>query len=152
MTSRCPKRRRKAEWMWRDGGPAGRHERERRSLRNEANEGEWIATATPPWSKSPEEIRAQPDSLLALHGDVVYCSHLVKVEEPVAGYPVRIPVAPEVARRAMDLVRQFPGCFWFWKEEPSISFRDDVESVIRNLRQYGDKSAWSAAQELRQCL
>jgi hypothetical protein len=24
--------------------------------------------------------------------------------------------------------------------------------VIRNLRQYGDKSAWSAAQELRQCL
>lgn len=105
-----------------------------------------------PWSKSPEEIRAEPDSLLALHGDVVYCSHLVKVEEPVAGYPVRIPVAPEVARRAMDLVRQFPGCFWFWKEEPSISFRDDVESVIRNLRQYGDKSAWSAAQELRQCL
>ena len=95
---------------------------------------------------------AQPDSRLALHGDVVYCSHLVKVEEPVAGYPVRIPVAPEVARRAMDLVRQFPGCFWFWKEEPSISFRDDVESVIRNLRQYGDKSAWSAAQELRQCL
>jgi hypothetical protein len=95
---------------------------------------------------------ARPDRLLALHGDVVYYSHLVKVEEPVAGYPVRIPVTPEVARRAMDLVRQFPGCFWFWKEEPSISFRDDVESVIRNLRQYGDKSAWSAAQELRQCL
>jgi len=96
--------------------------------------------------------KVQPDRLLALHGDVVYCSHVMKVEEPVAEYPVRIPVAPEVARRAMDLVRQFPGCFWFWKEEPSISFRDDVESVIRNLRQYGDKSAWSAAQELRQCL
>ncbi|MBJ7327962.1 MAG: hypothetical protein JHC52_11535 [Chthoniobacterales bacterium] len=100
-----------------------------------------------PWRDVPPA-----DRRLALHGKVVYCSHLVKVEEPVAGYPVRIPVTPEVARRAMDLVRQFPGCFWFWKEEPSISFRDDVESVIRNLRQYGDKSAWSAAQELRQCL
>ena len=114
--------------------------------------GAWTAAATPPTVQVAGGDNARPDRLLALHGDVVYYSHLVKVEEPVAGYPVRIPVAPEVARRAMDLVRQFPGCFWFWKEEPSISFRDDVESVIRNLRQYGDKSAWSAAQELRQCL
>ena len=76
----------------------------------------------------------------------------VKVEEPFAGYPVRIPVAPELAQRACDLVRQFPGCFWFWKEEPAISFREDVEAVIRNLRQYGDKSAWRAAEELRKCL
>ena len=105
-----------------------------------------------PMAQVAGEDNVQPDRLLALHGDVVYCSHVLKVEEPVAEYPVRIPVAPEVARQAMDLVRQFPGCFWFWKEEPSISFRDDVESVIRNLRQYGDKSAWSAAQELRQCL
>ena len=92
------------------------------------------------------------DRLLALQGDVVYSPHIVKVEEPAAGYPVRIPVAPEVARRAMDFVRQFPGCFWFWKEEPSLCFRDDVEAVIRNLRNYGDKSAWAAAKELRRCL
>jgi hypothetical protein len=92
------------------------------------------------------------DRLLALQGDVVYSPHIVKVEEPAAGYPVRIPVAPEVARRAMDFVRQFPGCFWFWKEEPSLRFRDDVEAVIRNLRNYGDKSAWAAAKELRRCL
>ena len=85
-------------------------------------------------------------------GDVVYSLSIVKVEEPAAGYPVRIPVAPEVARRAMDFVRQFPGCFWFWKEEPSLCFRDDVEAVIRNLRNYGDKSAWDAATELRRCL
>lgn len=114
--------------------------------------GVWPAAATSPMVQVAGGDNAQPDRLLALHGDVVYCSHVMKVEEPAAEYPVRIPVAPEVARRAMDLVRQFPGCFWFWKEEPSISFRDDVESVIRNLRQYGDKSAWSAAQELRQCL
>lgn len=76
----------------------------------------------------------------------------VKVEEPFAGYPARIPVAPELAQRARELVRQFPGCFWFWKEEPAVSFRDDVEAVIRNLRQYGDKVAWEAAKELRKCL
>ena len=76
----------------------------------------------------------------------------MKVEEPIAEYPARIPVAPEVARRAKDLVRQFSECFWFWKEDPSIAYRDDVEAVIRNLRDYGDKKAWSAAQELRRCL
>ena len=76
----------------------------------------------------------------------------MKVEEPVAGYPVRIPVAPEVARRALDFVRQFSECFWFWKEDPPIAYRDDVEAVIRHLRIHGDKKAWDAARELRQCL
>jgi hypothetical protein len=76
----------------------------------------------------------------------------VKVEEPVAGSPVRVPVAPEVAQRALDFVRRFPGCFWFWKEEPPMAHKDDVEAVIRNLREYGDKSAWEAAKELRRCL
>ena len=76
----------------------------------------------------------------------------VKVEEPFAGYPARIPVAPELAQRAKDLVRQFPGCFWFWKEDPPISYRDDIESVVCNLRKYGNKSAWEAAKELKRCL
>lgn len=77
---------------------------------------------------------------------------VVKVEEPAAGYPVRIPVAPEVARRAMDLVRQFPGCFWFRDEEAQVCYRDDVELVVKHLREYGDKTAWEAAKELRRCL
>jgi len=76
----------------------------------------------------------------------------MKVEEPAVGYPVRIPVAPEVAQRAVDAVRRFSECFWFWKEEPSIAYRDDVEAVIRNLRIHGDKKAWDAAKQLRQCL
>jgi hypothetical protein len=76
----------------------------------------------------------------------------MKVEEPIPGYPARIPVAPEVARRAMDFVRQFSECFWFWKENPSIAYRDDVEAVIRELRNHGDKRAWDAAKELRRCL
>lgn len=95
---------------------------------------------------------AAADRLLALRGDVVYYSHLVKVEEPAAGYPVRIPVAPEVARRAMDFVRQFPGCFWFRDEEAQVRYRDDVELVVKHLREYGDKTAWEAAKELRRCL
>lgn len=33
-----------------------------------------------------------------------------------------------------------------------MAHKDDVEAVIRNLREYGDKSAWEAAKELRQCL
>ena len=77
---------------------------------------------------------------------------LVKVEEPAAAYPVRIPVAPEVARRAMDFVRRFPGCFWFRDEEAQVRYRDDVELVISHLREYGDKTAWEAAKELRRCL
>jgi len=76
----------------------------------------------------------------------------VKVEEPAAGHPVRIPVAPEVARRAMDFVRQFPGCFWFRDEEAQVRYRDDAELVVKHLREYGDKAAWEAARELRRCL
>ena len=76
----------------------------------------------------------------------------VKVEEPAAGYPVRIPVAPEVAQRALDFVRRFPGCFWFRDEEAPVRYRDDVELIIRHLREYGDKIAWEAAKELRRCL
>ena len=76
----------------------------------------------------------------------------MKVEEPFAGYPARIPVAPELAQRAWDLVRQFPGCFWFRDEEAPVRYRDDVELIIRHLREYGDKVAWDAAKELRKCL
>jgi len=83
---------------------------------------------------------------------VVYSPQIVRVEEPAAGYPVRIPVAPEVARRAMDFVRQFPGCFWFRDEEAQVRYCDDVELVVKHLREYGDKTAWEAAKELRRCL
>lgn len=76
----------------------------------------------------------------------------MKVEEPIPGYPPRIPVAPEVARRATDFVRQFSECFWFRDENAVVRYQDDVELVIKHLRDYGDKSAWEAAKELRRCL
>jgi len=49
-------------------------------------------------------------------------------------------------------VRRFPGCFWFRDENAAVRYRDDVELVITHLREYGDKSAWEAAKELRRCL
>lgn len=76
----------------------------------------------------------------------------MKGEEPIPDYTARIPVAPEVARRAMDFVRQFSDCFWFRDEEALVRYRDDVELVIKHLRDYGDKNAWEAAKQLRQCL
>lgn len=76
----------------------------------------------------------------------------MKVEEPIPVYTARIPVSPEVARRAMEFVRRFPGCFWFRDENAQVRYRDDVELVISHLREYGDKSAWDAAKELRVCL
>jgi len=75
----------------------------------------------------------------------------MKVEEPAAVYPVRIPASPELAARAAELVRQFAECFWFWRADASIRYKDDVELVIEHLREYGDKRAWNAAKELRKC-
>lgn len=101
----------------------------------------------------PPEKYCRPEAHVALaRRSAAITLRVVKVEEPTAGYPVRIPVGPEVARQAMDFVRQFPGCFWFRDEEAQVRYRDDVELVIKHLRDYGDKIAWEAAKELRRCL
>lgn len=76
----------------------------------------------------------------------------MKVEEPAAAYPARIPISPELAARANELVRQFAECFWFWRSDARICHADEVELVIEHLREYGDKRAWNAAKELRKCL
>lgn len=76
----------------------------------------------------------------------------MKVEEPAAAYPARIPASPELALRATELVHQFAECFWFWRTDAEIQCLDDVELVIEHLREYGDKRAWNAARELRKCL
>ena len=76
----------------------------------------------------------------------------MKVEEPIAESSARVPVAPEVAARAMELVRQFAECFWFRNPEAMVRYRDDVQLVIEHLREYGDSRAWEAAKELRRCL
>jgi len=76
----------------------------------------------------------------------------MNVEEPAAAWPARASAPPELAARAMELVREFPGCFWFRHPEATVRYTDDVRLVIRRLREYGDKRAWRKAAELQRCL
>ncbi len=76
----------------------------------------------------------------------------MKVEEPAACYPARVPASPEVVALATELVRKFSECFWFRHPEARVRYKDDVELVIEHLREYGDKRAWAAAGELKKCL
>ena len=75
----------------------------------------------------------------------------MNLEEPTPAYVTPSTPDPLVAQ-AEDLVRQFKGCFWFWHPEARVLSRKDIPIVIKNLRQYGDKQAWRAAQELQKCL
>ncbi len=64
----------------------------------------------------------------------------------------RIPAPPELVEKAEELVRTFSGCFWFWHPEARVRYRDDLPLVVEHLRDYGDKKAWKAAQDLQRCL
>ena len=75
----------------------------------------------------------------------------MNLEEPAAAYTVNQTVDPLVAR-AEELVREFPQCFWFWHPDARVRSREEIPLVIKNLREYGDKKAWRAAQDLRKCL
>lgn len=65
---------------------------------------------------------------------------------------VRVPAPPELVARAEQAVRNFHSCFWFWHPEAHVRYLDDIELVIRHLREYGGWKAWHTAQELRKCL
>lgn len=62
------------------------------------------------------------------------------------------PVRPEVLERARALVKEFPGCFWFWHPEARVENLHDIRQVIQHLREYGGSKAWWAAQGLHKCL
>ncbi len=53
---------------------------------------------------------------------------------------------------AAELVAQFPECFWFWRPDVRLASADDGRVVVQNLRKYGNRRAWTAAQQLDQCL
>jgi hypothetical protein len=59
---------------------------------------------------------------------------------------------PELAARATALVKKYPECFWFWHPEARIRSLADVRLVVQHLREYGDRRAWVAAQDLNRCL
>lgn len=66
--------------------------------------------------------------------------------------PSPTPAPPELIERANALVRSFPECFWFRHPEARIRYLDDVRLVVEHLREYGDRRAWWAAQDLNRCL
>lgn len=67
--------------------------------------------------------------------------------------PPRIPAPPELVARAEALVKKYDlQCFWFRHPEAQVKFIDDIELVIRHLREYGNHEAWKDAQELHKCL
>ena len=53
---------------------------------------------------------------------------------------------------AAALVAQFPECFWFWRTDVQLLSSDDARLVVQNLRKYGNREAWTAAQQLDRCL
>ena len=60
---------------------------------------------------------------------------------------------PEITRLTRTpLVQTYPECFWFRHPEARIRYLEDVRVIIEHLREYGDRRAWWAAQELHQCL
>lgn len=62
------------------------------------------------------------------------------------------PVSPELIERALSLVKGHPECFWFRHPEARIRTGGDIRLVVEHLREYGDRRAWRAAQELHQSL
>lgn len=63
-----------------------------------------------------------------------------------------VPVPPGLIERAHQLVRAHPECFWFRHPEARIRHLEDIRLVVEHLREYGDRRAWLAAQELQKCL
>ena len=66
--------------------------------------------------------------------------------------PPPTPAPQDLCERAMGLVRSHPECFWFRHPEARIRHLEDVRLVVDHLREYGDRRAWWAAQELQRCL
>lgn len=62
------------------------------------------------------------------------------------------PAPPELIERAAELVHSHHECFWFRHPEARIRHLEDVRLVVEHLREYGDRRAWWAAQELHKCL
>lgn len=62
-----------------------------------------------------------------------------------------LPVSEEALRLAREAVQMFPGCFWFWKDDPVIGTAQDVAEVMRNLRINGGRDAWDMASRIAKC-
>jgi len=93
------------------------------------------------------------DRFFLLHCEAVHSDYsaLMNLDEPTPAHGTASTLDPLIAR-AEELIRQFPSCFWFRHPEARVRNRGDIPLVIQHLREYGDRRAWTAAQELRKCL
>lgn len=66
--------------------------------------------------------------------------------------PTPTPAPQELIERAVMLVRSHPECFWFRHPEARVRHLEDVRLIVEHLREYGDRRAWLAAQDLHRCL
>jgi hypothetical protein len=77
----------------------------------------------------------------------------VKEVVTVESLPERVPASGELIALAAQAVRDFKGdCFWFRHPEARIRYRNDIQVIIRHLREYGGWKAWRRAQEIQKCL
>ena len=61
------------------------------------------------------------------------------------------PVPPEVVEMALQAVKDFHECFWWWNPDFVPRTVEDDHEIVQNLRKGGHR-AWQRAQELNACL
>ncbi len=59
---------------------------------------------------------------------------------------------PEALRRASLALTEHPICFWMRQPGAPLQDREDVELIIRRLRENGGPAAWHAALQIEVCL
>lgn len=62
------------------------------------------------------------------------------------------PVSDHLREMALQAVRDFPGCFWWWNTEFIPQNEEEVREIVTVLRKAGGRQAWDRAQALVQCL
>lgn len=95
---------------------------------------------------APGRDLIHPDRMKAKRNRVIEPSDFSRDSEASS------PVSAELAVRAVALIAEHPECFWFWRPDAGITSIADLRLVVQHLRQYGDRRAWWAAQELHQSL
>jgi hypothetical protein len=66
--------------------------------------------------------------------------------------PTEMTVPPEALRRARLALSRHPECFWTRRSDAPVVDRNDVELVIRRLRENGGTAAWRTALQIEACL
>ena len=61
-------------------------------------------------------------------------------------------VPPEALDRARLALSRHPECFWTRRSDAPVVDRDDVELIIRRLRENGGTAAWQTALQIQACL